>query len=186
MTKIPLGRKQRLNMKEGQRFAWINILQLLLFMKAKNWCMRFATIKEWSHKWNLKPNSPHLYDPTNPALKPLAIKLAISSWILRSFRTNTIILILFLLLHYRCFTYMSICACQGSKEARSIGTRIIDSCESPCGCLEQTPTPLQEHPVPLTGKSPPHPPRYHILFIVLAINYDSEHKISICYVFSGK
>lgn len=46
------------------------------------------------------------------------IKLAISSWILRSFRTNTIILILFLLLHYRCFTYMSICACQGSKEAR--------------------------------------------------------------------
>lgn len=37
MTRIPLGRKQRLNMKYGQRFAWINTLQLLLFMKAKNW-----------------------------------------------------------------------------------------------------------------------------------------------------
>lgn len=36
MTRIPLGRKQRLNMKYGQRFAWINTLQLLLFMKAKN------------------------------------------------------------------------------------------------------------------------------------------------------
>lgn len=42
---------------------------------------------------------------------------------------------------------MSVCTCVPEESVRSPGTAVIDVCESPCGCWESDPSPLEKQPV---------------------------------------
>ena len=60
---------------------------------------------------------------------------------------------------YGCFVYMHVCVPRvpsthkGQNRALDpLGARIIDVCELPCRCWEQTPNPLEEEPVLLPAE----------------------------------
>lgn len=61
------------------------------------------------------------------------------------------------------FIYVSLCTtciqCPWRPEKDIIfpGTGVTDICETPCGCGESNPDPLEEEPVLLTVESPLHP-----------------------------